>query len=146
MRYEDKRHMQLVEQFRETGRPRDWTEDFAHDNGMYMNTCCNCGETFTGHKRRYTCKLCVAAEIVNTVEIIDTEKNLIAELYWYQSQGLTKQVRHKKTGTIYYVIGEPRIHCTNGFEDQMMIQYALPSMAKIFVREQNEFWEKFEAL
>lgn len=39
-------------------RPRDWPEDFPHDNGMYMCKCSVCGEQFTGHKRRVVCKVC----------------------------------------------------------------------------------------
>jgi len=39
---------------------RDWEEDYPHENGMYTNTCCKCGELFGGHKRRVTCKLCEA--------------------------------------------------------------------------------------
>lgn len=38
--------------------PRDWTEDFAHDNGQYMNACSNCKHVFIGYKRRVVCKLC----------------------------------------------------------------------------------------
>lgn len=37
---------------------RDWPEDFEYENGIYMNTCAECGNTFTGHKRRVTCKSC----------------------------------------------------------------------------------------
>lgn len=36
----------------------DWPEDAALENGGYVNTCCHCGGTFTGHKRRVTCKKC----------------------------------------------------------------------------------------
>jgi len=39
---------------------RDWPEDFAHENGEYMNTCHACGNTFMGYKRRVTCKVCAA--------------------------------------------------------------------------------------
>lgn len=38
---------------------RDWTEDFSHENGNYINTCCQCKEQFFGHKRRVICKHCV---------------------------------------------------------------------------------------
>jgi hypothetical protein len=38
--------------------PYDWPEDFPHENGNYMNKCCDCGETFFGHKRRMICKFC----------------------------------------------------------------------------------------
>lgn len=104
-----------------------------------MNTCKSCGIVFTGHKRRCICKLCSD----NTIDM-QRETKIMTELVWYHDQGLCKKVLHKKTGNIYYVIGEPRINCTNGNEEQIMIQYAMPSMAKIFVREQKEFWEKFE--
>lgn len=32
--------------------PRDWPEDFRHENGCYMNRCHACSETFIGYKRR----------------------------------------------------------------------------------------------
>ena len=41
------------------GGTRDWTEDFAHENGQYQCKCLRCGEFFTGHKRRVICKACV---------------------------------------------------------------------------------------
>ena len=37
---------------------RDWPEDFSGENGCYLNRCCLCHETFTGHKRRYVCHVC----------------------------------------------------------------------------------------
>jgi hypothetical protein len=37
---------------------RDWTEDFAHENGNYMCRCCVCKRLFAGHKRRVVCKVC----------------------------------------------------------------------------------------
>ena len=40
---------------------RSWHEDASHENGCYCNTCHHCGRMFTGHKRRVTCKACVAA-------------------------------------------------------------------------------------
>lgn len=36
----------------------DWPEDFDHENGMYHCECLSCGKTFTGYKRRLTCKVC----------------------------------------------------------------------------------------
>ncbi len=41
---------------------RDWTEDAGHENGCYLCTCCSCGHSFVGHKRRVTCKLCATAD------------------------------------------------------------------------------------
>lgn len=39
---------------------RNWTEDFPHENGKYLNTCSSCGKGFLGYKRRVICKLCAA--------------------------------------------------------------------------------------
>jgi hypothetical protein len=39
---------------------RDWKEDFALENGNYECRCFECGQTFVGHKRRITCKVCAA--------------------------------------------------------------------------------------
>jgi hypothetical protein len=38
--------------------PRDWPEDFSHENGNYFCRCCMCGNQFTGYKRRVVCKQC----------------------------------------------------------------------------------------
>ena len=45
--------------FRSDEPKRDWTEDFSHENGNYMNKCCICGETFIGYKRRVVCRICI---------------------------------------------------------------------------------------
>ncbi len=37
---------------------KDYHEDAEHENGNYQNTCADCGEFFTGHKRRVICRLC----------------------------------------------------------------------------------------
>ena len=37
---------------------KDWTEDFAYENGNYRCLCAYCGEYFIGHKRRVMCKQC----------------------------------------------------------------------------------------
>ena len=42
----------------QTESTRDWTEDFTHENGQYLNECVHCGHTFTGHKRRVSCRSC----------------------------------------------------------------------------------------
>lgn len=36
----------------------NWTEDFSHENGNYMNMCIRCDQEFLGHKRRVICKKC----------------------------------------------------------------------------------------
>jgi hypothetical protein len=40
---------------------RNWTEDFAHENGQYLHFCSRCGWEFVGHKRRIVCKVCAEA-------------------------------------------------------------------------------------
>lgn len=37
---------------------RDWHEDAPHENGNYQCRCCQCEQTFVGHKRRVVCKVC----------------------------------------------------------------------------------------
>ena len=49
---------------------------------------------------------------------------------------------HKKTGNIYTVIFDEVIECTNGREDIDYIVYT--NGDKIFVRQANEFYTKFE--
>lgn len=36
----------------------DYPEDFPHENGDYFRVCTDCGNHFTGHKRRLICKVC----------------------------------------------------------------------------------------
>lgn len=38
--------------------PRNWSEDFEHENGNYACVCHSCDHTFYGHKRRVACKVC----------------------------------------------------------------------------------------
>jgi len=38
--------------------PKNWTEDYNHENGNYICTCSKCKENFIGHKRRPLCKEC----------------------------------------------------------------------------------------
>lgn len=54
--------MNKAEQFKGSIDPRDWPEDWDHDNGMYMCKCHHCSNVFIGHKRRMTCKLCNASQ------------------------------------------------------------------------------------
>ncbi len=37
---------------------RNWAEDYAHENGKYLNRCGECGHDFMGHKRRVRCRKC----------------------------------------------------------------------------------------
>lgn len=37
----------------------NWREDYAHENGRYLNVCVGCGRGFEGHKRRFVCRVCV---------------------------------------------------------------------------------------
>ncbi len=41
--------------------PRDFTEDFEHENGNYENICMTCGQHFIGHKQRILCRECTTA-------------------------------------------------------------------------------------
>lgn len=41
---------------------RNWTEDFANENGRYSCQCVDCDNVFIGHKRRVVCKLCAEAK------------------------------------------------------------------------------------
>jgi hypothetical protein len=38
--------------------PRNWVEDYEHENGNYLNFCGQCSRRFFGHKRRVICKEC----------------------------------------------------------------------------------------
>lgn len=49
--------------------PRDWTEDFSHENGNYNCVCTTCKKTFVGHKRRMTCKVCATPSPAPSVDM-----------------------------------------------------------------------------
>ncbi len=51
---------------------------------------------------------------------------------------------HKKTGNVYELVSKGIVNATNGFEGQVMTMYM--RRKKIFVREENEFNDKFENL
>ncbi len=53
--------------------------------------------------------------------------------------------KHLKTGNIYYLLRDDVINCTNANDHQTMVLYkrdGYPDL--IFVREKEEFFEKFE--
>lgn len=50
-------------------------------------------------------------------------------------------VTHIKTGNTYYVLGDV-CNCTNILDGQQMILYT--NGTTLFVREKEEFWNKFE--
>lgn len=50
-------------------------------------------------------------------------------------------VIHLKTGKIYYVLGNT-LNCTNELDGQRMILYT--DGTTLFVREKEEFWNKFK--
>lgn len=50
---------------------------------------------------------------------------------------------HKKTGNTYFLLNDNLIECTNGREEKKYCLYAnLEGM--VFVREHDEFYQKFE--
>lgn len=55
---------------------RDWTEDFQHENGNYMNLCCRCNESFSGHKRRNICRICADQSVKQPTGILKDLKSL----------------------------------------------------------------------
>ena len=52
--------------------------------------------------------------------------------------------RHKKTGKLYVVLNMEVINCTNANDDQIMVAYKNKEFKDLFVREKNEFLERFE--
>jgi hypothetical protein len=71
-------------------RPRDWSEDFAHENGQYMNHCHICHCTFFGHKRRVTCKSCSKAGASPSVE----EDSEPCDGHWFADHFCTLRKGH----------------------------------------------------
>lgn len=52
---------------------------------------------------------------------------------------------HNKTGNIYILLNDQLIECTNGREEKKYCLYANKE-GKIFVREHDEFYNKFTKL
>lgn len=53
--------------------------------------------------------------------------------------------KHNKTGNIYILLNEDIIECTNGREEKKYCLYS-NTEGKIFVREHDEFYDKFTKL
>lgn len=78
---------------------RDWTEDFSHENGNYSCQCCQCNQTFVGHKRMVVCKLCALSTLARPQEI-DVE-SLVNEV----TDKICTNPEHSKTGMRLVVSG-----------------------------------------
>jgi hypothetical protein len=60
---------------------------------------------------------------------------------------MTKQFKHLKTGNIYQMVRDDVINCTNANDDQIMVLYRREDCPElIFVREKEEFYQKFEEI
>lgn len=60
---------------------------------------------------------------------------------------MIKKYKHLKTGDTYEMVRDDVINCTNANDHQTMVLYkrdGYPDL--IFVREKNEFLQKFEAI
>ena len=60
---------------------------------------------------------------------------------------MTTKFRHLKTGDTYEMISDDVINCTNANDHQTMVLYkrdGYPDL--IFVREKQEFYEKFQKI
>ena len=59
----------------------------------------------------------------------------------------SKKFRHLKTGNIYEMLRDDIINCTNANSEQVMVLYKSDLHPdKLFVREINEFYEKFKPI
>jgi len=47
--------------------PKNWKEDYEHENGNYMCHCRLCKQSFLGHKRRVMCKECTERQVIGTL-------------------------------------------------------------------------------
>lgn len=78
---------------------RDWTKDFAHENGNYMCRCVTCKERFTGHKRRVVCKKCHDeaeawfASLTPEQQAIETANKEAAIREWFALHNVADQPR-----------------------------------------------------
>lgn len=53
--------------------------------------------------------------------------------------------KHNKTGNMYIMLNDQLIECTNGREEKKYCLYA-NTEGKIFIRERDEFYNKFTKL
>ncbi len=78
--------------FNDQANPRNYQEDFSHENGNYACKCSTCGLDFLGHKRRTTCKVCYekSTEIIDDLQLRKiwnlimkpiTEEELVADVF-----------------------------------------------------------------
>ncbi len=59
----------------------------------------------------------------------------------------SKKFRHLKTGNIYEMVRDDVINATNANSEQIMVLYKSNlHRGKLFVREKNEFYEKFKMI
>ena len=60
---------------------------------------------------------------------------------------MTKFFTHLKTGNKYEMLRDDVKNCTNANDNQIMVLYKRPDFPDlIFVREKNEFYEKFKEI
>lgn len=58
-----------------------------------------------------------------------------------------KKFKHLKTGNTYEMVRDDVINCTNANDHQIMVLYKRPEYPElIFVREKEEFYEKFSPI
>jgi hypothetical protein len=60
---------------------------------------------------------------------------------------MSKSFKHLKTGNIYEMVRDDVINCTNANDEQIMVLYKRTDKPNlIFVREKNEFYQKFKEI
>ena len=72
---------------------RDWPEDFSHENGNYECRCYSCKNTFVGHKRRVTCRLCYLEAMANPEKFPPPTKEQIDAIF---AQFALRQFQRRK--------------------------------------------------
>ena len=68
---QDHIHHTTISQMFPIDASRTWQEDIDNDVDHYMCLCVSCGQQFTGHKRRMTCRLCGEAEYIANNKTIE---------------------------------------------------------------------------
>jgi hypothetical protein len=91
---------------------RSFLEDSFHENGQYECICTTCNKTFTGHKRRITCKVCMERrERMKTIK-----EEIISNITQYLNKVDTdvyKYVAVDKDGSVQVYKNKPQIHSTD---------------------------------
>jgi len=96
-----------------------------------------------------------SCECGNTLQMQDNDISCVCQrCFLSYERGIKKKelksknlYKHCKTGNVYEVLDDNALNVTNGFEEQRCVLYTRNDIkTKTFVREYDEFMEKFKKI